>query len=250
VSQNEHAFSKIQAIPRSTQVRERLKQAIRNGDYSTGDQLPSERELSDMFGVSRVSVREAIRSLEAVGLVEVKHGAKTTVADPSQRATRDLGRWMRANRGEVIELLHVRGALDELAGKEAAERHDDAAIAKIVEANNAFEEAGRDGAVELLINRDKEFHLAVAEASGSKLLHDLLAELHNHLAESRAVFFQPSGRAGRSAREHAAILAAIEKGDGAAAQRATRHHIASVRKVMEILEASVAGDARVDDSWR
>jgi GntR family transcriptional repressor for pyruvate dehydrogenase complex len=226
-------FAKLQVVSRSAQVREQLAQAIRDGDYASGDQLPSERELTEMFGVSRVSIREAIRSLEAVGLVEVKHGAKTTVVDPSQRATRDLGRWMKANRGEVLELLRVRGALDELAAQEAAGRHDDAAIAKIREANRAFAESEGTGVVDRLVDLDMAFHLAVAEAAGSKLLRDLLAELHGHLAESRAVFFSPSGRAKRSAKEHDAIVSAIEKGDGAAAKRATRNHIASVRKAME-----------------
>lgn len=226
-------FSKLKVVSRSTQVREQLAQAIRDGEYSPGDQLPSERELSEMFGVSRVSVREAIRSLEAVGFVEVKHGAKTTVVDPSQRATRDLGRWTKDNRGEVLELLRVRGALDELAGQGAAEHHDEAAIAKIVETSRAFAAAERDGATDRLVELDTAFHLAVAEAAGSKLLHDLLAELHGHLAESRAVFFAPIGRAKRSAREHEAIVSAIRKGDGAAAKRATRKHIESVRKVME-----------------
>lgn len=229
------AFSKLQVVPRSTQVREQLAQAIRDGDYAPGDQLPSEREMSEMFGVSRVSVREAIRSLEALSLVEVKHGAKTTVVDPSQRATRDLGRWMKANRGEVLELLRVRGALDELAAQEAAERHDEAAVAKIREANRAFAETEGTAVVDRLVDLDMAFHLAVADAAGSKLLRDLLAELHGHLAESRAVFFSPTptGRAKRSAKEHDAIVSAIEKGDGAAAKRATRKHIASVREVME-----------------
>jgi DNA-binding FadR family transcriptional regulator len=226
-------FSKLKVVLRSTQVREQLSQAIRDGDYAAGDQLPSERQLSEMFGVSRVSVREAIRSLEAVGLVEVKHGAKTTVVDPSQRATRDLTRWMKTNRGEVLELLRVRGALDELAAQEAAELHDEAAIARIREANRAFAETEGTGVVDRLVDLDMAFHLAVAEASGSKLLRDLLAELHGHLAESRTVFFSPTGRAKKSAAEHDAIVSAIEKGDGAAAKRATKKHIAAVRKAME-----------------
>lgn len=226
-------FSKLKLVPRSAQVREQLEQAIRSGEYGVGDRLPSERELTAMFGVSRVSVREAIRSLEAVGLVEVRHGMGTTVADPSRRATRDLSGWMRANRGEVLELLRVRGALDEVAGQEAAEHQDLDAIAAIRTAHEAFEQEAPTSSAERLAELDMAFHLAVAEASGSKLLHDLLAELHHHLAESRAVFFMPRERALASAREHEEILAAIEKGDGATARRATKAHIASVRVVME-----------------
>lgn len=226
-------FSRLKLVPRSTQVREQLEQALARGDYEPGQRLPSERELSEMFGVSRVSVREAIRSLEALGLVEVKHGKGTIATDPSQHAGRDLSRWISANRGEVLELLRVRAALDELAAEEAAARHDADAIAAVREAHLAFAEAASTDRRERLAALDMAFHLAVAGAAGSELLRNLLRELHNHLAESRAVFFQPQARATASAREHAAIVRAIERGDGTAARRATRRHIASVRDVME-----------------
>ncbi|MBX5469564.1 MAG: FadR family transcriptional regulator [Thermoleophilaceae bacterium] len=230
---NHRGFSRLQLVSRSQQVRDQLEQAIRSGDYAVGDRLPSERELAQMFGVSRVSVREALRSLEAVGLVEVKHGAGTMVVDPAQRATRDLSRWMKANRGEVLELLHVRSALDELAGEEAANRRDPEEIAAVRRAHEAFAEAAEEGRADRLADLDTEFHLAIAAASGSELLRNLLAELHHHLAESRAVFFAPVNRGKASAREHGTIVAAIERGDGPAARKATRDHIASVRKVME-----------------
>lgn len=226
-------FSRLKLVPRSAQVREQLEQAIERGDYRAGDRLPSERELSEMFGVSRVSVREAIRSLEAVGLVEVRHGAGMMVIDPSQRATRDLTRWMRANRREVLELLTVRSALDELAGDEAAQRQDGPGLAAIREAHEAFVAAVEREEVHALRALDTRFHLAIAAASGSPLLHDLLAELHAHMDESRTIFFAPSGRPAASAAEHEAILRAIESGDGQAARQAVSRHVASVRKVME-----------------
>jgi DNA-binding FadR family transcriptional regulator len=227
------AFSRLQVVPRSAQVRDQLTRAIQDGEYAVGDHLPSERELSEMFGVSRVSVREAIRSLEAVGLVEVKHGAKTTVVDPADRPPRDLDRWIQANRDEVLELLKVRGALDELAAQAAAELGDAERIEAVRAAHGAFSALSGAATADEFAERDTAFHLAVAEAAGSELLRDLLLELHGHLAESRAVFFSPPRRAAASAKEHEAILDAIEHGDGAAARRATRKHIASVRTVMQ-----------------
>lgn len=227
------AFSKLQVVSRSAQVRDQLTRAIQNGDYAAGDHLPSERELSELFGVSRVSVREAIRSLEAVGLVEVKHGAKTTVVDPATRPAPDLDAWMHANRDEVLELLKVRGALDELAAQAAAEHGDKDRIAALREAHRAFAEQAAAPAGDELADRDTAFHLAIADATGSDLLSDLLRELHGHLAESRALFFTSPRRAMLSAKEHENILQAIEQGDGLAARRATRKHIASVRAVMQ-----------------
>lgn len=221
-------------MSRSQQVREQLEQAIRGGDYSIGDRLPSERELAEMFGVSRVSIREALRTLEAIGLVEVKHGAGTMVVDPATRPDRDLTRWTKANRREVLELLRVRSALDELAAEEAAARHDDAGLAAIREAHEAFA-AAPDDRSDQLAALDMAFHLAIAAASGGELLRNLLAELHHHLEESREIFFTPEQRAGASAKEHAEILAAIEAGNPRAARQAIKDHIASVRKVIEEL---------------
>jgi GntR family transcriptional repressor for pyruvate dehydrogenase complex len=225
-------FSRLQVVPRSVRVRDQLTRAIQEGQYAIGDQLPSERELSELFGVSRVSVREAIRALEAVGMVEVKHGARTTVLDPADHR-RDLGSWMQANRSEVLELLRVRGALDELAAQGAAERGTRAGTRAIRKAHQAFCASTQKADPDELSDRDTAFHLAIADAAGSELLSDLLRELHGHLGESRAAYFASTPRATHSAKEHEAILNGIEQGDGAAARRATRKHMASVRVAIE-----------------
>jgi GntR family transcriptional regulator, transcriptional repressor for pyruvate dehydrogenase complex len=226
-------FSRLKLAPRSAQVREQLEDAILRGDFRPGQRLPSERELTELFGVSRVSVREAIRSLEAVGLVEVRHGSGTTVADRSKNTTRDLSRWMKTNRVAVLELLMVRGALDALAGEEAALRHDELAIGRIRTAHEEFVQAAENGNLDRQAAFDVRFHLAIAQASESELLHNLLSELHQHLAESRLAFFAPHSRPRASAKEHQAILTAIERRDAAAVRRATRRHIASVRRLID-----------------
>jgi GntR family transcriptional repressor for pyruvate dehydrogenase complex len=234
------AFSRLKLVPRPTQVREQLEQAIRRGDYLPGDRLPSERELSELFGVSRVSVREALRSLEALGFVEVRQGYGTVVLDPASRASRDLRRWVELNRDEALDLLLVRGALDELAAGEAARRQDEVAMAAMRRAHEAFAGAAEEQEpIDRLRELDIAFHIAVARASGSELLANLLTDLHDHLAESRSVGFRPPDRPRRSAQEHAAIVEAIESGDRAAAAAATATHIAHVR---EILMAGLPGD--------
>lgn len=210
-----------------------LEDAIRRAEYRPGDKLPSQRELVEMLGVSRVSVREAICSLEAIGLVEVRHGTGTIVLDPSGRdPAPGVSRWMRINRAEVLELLTVRAALDELAGQEAARRHDEAALAEVRAAHAAFAQAVADDRRDELPALDMRFHIAIAEASGSPLLRDLLVELHSSLDRSREMFFAPYGRSQASAWEHAVILSALEAGDGAEARRATSAHIESVRRLI------------------
>ena len=228
--------------PRSAQVRERLEASIRRGDFRPGDRLPSERELMQIFGVSRVTVREAIRSLQAVSLVDVRHGHGCFVTDPARRRGDDP-RWLKQRRDEALELLRVRGALDELAAREAATRADADAIAAIRAAHVAFERAsGRaDASVAELAELDVGFHIAVAEASASTVLTSLLRDLHRHGADaSRALAFPSSDRSPRSPREHAAILAAIEAHDAAAAVAASAAHLARVR---ELVRTAMSGEA-------
>lgn len=230
------SFSRLSSALRSDQVRDQLEAAIRRGDYAPGDRLPSERELTEMFGVSRVSVREGMRSLEAIGLVEIRHGHGCFVLDPSRRTSRDLRRWLGLHRDEVLELLLVRGPLDELAARCAAERRDPVAIARVREAADAFRaEVDRDGGPRLdeLSESDIAFHVAIAAASGSDLLSDLLENLHQYLREARRAGFEPPARARESADEHDVIVAAVERGDADAAGRATASHIDAVRAELE-----------------
>lgn len=228
-------FSKLKLVPRSAQVREQLEASIRRGEFSPGDRLPSERELTEIFGVSRVSVREAIRSLEAIGLVEVRQGYGCVVSDPRSHRARDLSRWLALHRDEALDLLLVRGALDEMAAAEAASRGDAEAIAGIREAHEAFQAAvdAHDSNIRDLSDLDVAFHVAIAEASGSDLLTNLLSDLHRHIADaSREISYAPADSAEQSAREHAEILQAIEAGDAESARRAAAAQIVRVRELV------------------
>jgi DNA-binding FadR family transcriptional regulator len=227
-------FTRLSSVSRSDQVRDQLESAIRRGEYAPGDRLPSERELTDLLGVSRVSVREGIRSLEAIGLVEVRHGNGCFVLDPAHRTGRELGRWLDLHRDEVLELLLVRAPLDELAAGLAAERRDDEALARVHAAHEAFlAELNHGSRLDRLSDLDIAFHVAIARASGSDLLYDLLDDLHQHLRESRKAGFEVEGHPARAGREHVVIVDAIERGDAQAARRAISEHVARVRRVLE-----------------
>ena len=236
----------IKRTQRNEEVRLQIEQAIRRGDFAPGDRLPSERELVETFGVSRVSVREAIRSLEALGLVRVYQGRGAFVTDRRSGLGEPMARWLDVHRDEVLELLAVRGALDEQAAAATVENADDDAIAAITAAHQAFAEAAaRTAPMEELVPLDIDLHVAIAEASGNRLLYDLLSDLHHYLAESRYLALTPPGRPAESAAEHAAIVDAFVARDAAAARRATARHIASVRELVTRNLAAKRGRAPV-----
>jgi len=242
-------LTSIKRTQRSEEVRLQIERAIRQGDFAPGERLPSERELVETFGVSRVSVREAIRSLEAVGLVRVHQGRGAFVSDRRSGLGEQMARWLQAHRDEVLELLGVRGALDELAAASSVEHHDPEKIDGIVAAQDAFRTAVEAQApVEELASLDINFHLAIAEASGNRLLYDLLSDLHLYLAESRHLALAAPGRPMQSAAEHAAIVEAIVAGDPAGARASTSRHIASVRELVVadlVAGGQGAGDGRI-----
>lgn len=232
----------IARTQRSEEVRRQLESAIRGGDFGPGARLPSERELVETFGVSRVSVREAIRSLEAIGLVRVYQGRGAFVTDRRSGLGEPMARWLDIHRDEVLELLGVRGALDEYAGRLAVEHYDGAKVEAIADAAAAFTDAVEAGeSTEELVALDIAFHTAIAEASGNRLLYDLLLDLHSYLAESRYLALVPPGRPAQSASEHALIVEAIQARDAARAGLATSQHIAGVRA---IVAAAMDRDAR------
>jgi len=223
----------IRRTQRSDEVRRQIEEAIRRGDFTPGQRLPSERELVEMLGVSRVSVREAMRSLEALGLVRVDHGRGAFVSDRRSGLGEPMARWLDLHRDEVFELLGVRGALDEYAAEQAVVQFDAGKVAAIEEANVAFVEAAEAGsATDVLVSLDIDFHLTIAEAGGNRLLHDLLSDLHSYLAESRYLAFVPPGRPAQSAAEHGAIVDAIRARDARQARDATRRHIAGVAEIV------------------
>ena len=137
----------IKRIQRSREVQQQLEAAIRSGEFAPGERLPSERELVATFGVSRVSVREAIRSLEAVGRIKVEHGRGAFVTDRRSGFGETMTNWLEQHRDEVTELHQVRGALDVLAVEEAVRHFDEEHIKAIASAQDAFRAAVERGEV-------------------------------------------------------------------------------------------------------
>lgn len=231
-------FTKLQSRSRADQVRDQLGDAIANGTYPVGAKLPSERILTEMLGVSRVSLREGLRSLEAVGLIEVRHGDGYYVTATRAAPRVDAIKWLGEHHTEVMDMMLVRGALDEVAAAEAAQRATPEQVLAIREAHEAFVAAVRSNERDLkaLADLDVAFHLSIVDATGSSMLIDLLGELHHHLREARSVGFTPVGRLELSASEHQAIFDAIAASDADAAKSATATHIAHVKQLLGALE--------------
>jgi len=196
-----------------------------------GDKLPSERELAEMLGVSRSSIRDAIRSLELMGLVEPRQGAGTIVCEVSAESlVNPLSNLLVRQRQQVSELLDFRKMLEPPLAARAATHASDEEVAEMEEILRRQDEKLRLG--RLAIEEDSEFHYSVAMASGNTVVLKVLDILMDLLRETRERSLQLDGRPAKSLAGHRRILAAIKRHDGEAAKAAMRRHIEDIEEIV------------------
>ena len=221
------------------QIVEQIEQSIRSGDLKPGQQLPSERELAERFGVSRTAVREAIKTLREKGLAEAYSGRGTFITEPSATRVRDsVARIAKLGQAETYaHLVDVREILEpEIAARaaafvaEARSRGEEKSLSSMREAIAAMDAAIDDPVA--FIEGDLDFHLALAEAADNPVILTLIDSIVGLLREQRTrIFFVPGGPQ-RGQFHHKRILAAVERGDPDAARLAIRAHLQQVRQDM------------------
>jgi len=196
-----------------------------------GDKLPSERELAEMLGVSRSSIRDAIRSLELVGLVEPRQGAGTVVREiTSEVLVTPLSSILAHKRQLVGELLEFRKMLEpSLAARAATQASTEklSAMEEILE-----RQANKLAHGELAIEEDSEFHYTIAMASENSVVLRVLDILMDLLRETRARSLQRKGRPEKSFAGHRKILSAIKRRDATAAEAAMRQHLKDIEEIV------------------
>ena len=212
---------------RSERVSEGIVALIRERNLVPGDLLPTESELMGHMQVGRSSVREALRGLSALGIVEVRQGAGTFVRSPAPLAGPDAAD-VRSISGALAhglteELLEARAIVEVRAAALAARRATAAnlaALERLVESARSAHAAGQRG---FLIGAD--FHLGVAGAAHNNVLEGFVASYIPVLAERGAVLERLPGYVEWEVREHTAILGAIADRDARAAATRMRDHL-------------------------
>lgn len=230
-----------QAIPirRTTvsgEVADRLVGLIRSGELPPGARLPSERELGVQFGVGRTSVREAVRMLQATGLVTVRPGHGIFVASDSPGAGWPFARWEANFHYRVEELFEARIAIEPRAAARAAALagHDDRdALARSLA---RFETAIHASDLPEMVLADSDFHDAIMRASHNRLFQAMFSVANHLLIESRRASLSTSDRAPRVLDKHRAIYDAIVAGDAPGAEQAMRAHLLSFASDMQVAD--------------
>ncbi len=238
-------LQRVKKIRISDTVVDQIVNLIGEGKLKVGDQLPGERELVDQLQVGRASVREALRILEAQGIVQVQPGRGTFVIGDVSRLSGSEGvrTWFEDHADEVRSILELREALEREAAYLAAQRARPAMIARLEELVQSTVEYAAQSRHDELVAADQQFHSLIGRASGNDLLSELIDGTIVAMVSPRRSILRLPDRAEISGREHRKIWEAIHEHDPQAAEAAMAQHINSVRMVI----SSLSGD--MPDSW-
>lgn len=209
-----------------------IQAQIAEGRLRPGDRLPPERELAEAFGVSRDSVRDAIRVLELAGLVVPRQGEGTVVRELSlESVVSPLASALLQRRDLLADLLDARRIIEPALAYRAAQRADDddiRAMEEILRRQAAKVRAGEPG-----IEEDTAFHYRLATAARNRVILKVMDVLMDLLREGRARSLQVQGRPQRSLEGHRRILAALRRRDPAGAQRAMEQHLEEIGRILQ-----------------
>lgn len=237
------------AVPKASDIlAEKLRDLIITGQIAPGESLPAERELVDDSGLSRSSVREALRVLEVEGLIATRPGRAggSTVKLPGRGSiARSLQLFVRSHGVQLETLLETRIGVEPFLASLAARKRSDRELSEMQVLHAQFEASIDDVAAYKRINLD--WHLAVAKASGNELLIAFMEAVSQPIFDAAAYQEVTTPAIRRSAvKAHAAILKAIEVQDpGSAASRMERHlsAYADIAR-QELLEGSATQKSR------
>jgi len=232
------AFMPVKQNRIAVEIVSQLKAAILAGRFKTGERLPTERELTDQFKVSRVVVREAVRELEIKGLVKILQGptggAYVTDLSPDHLNNAFLDLFL-YNRVSVAELIQARLLIECEVARIAAARVATESARRLQDALDA-EQDDLASHAEFVSNR-LEFHYLLAEMSGNRLLQAISSALFR-LTGDVILEVKPVRKVIHRPEEHTEILRAILTHDSDAAARAMQRHLENMGKRLTKLEGA------------
>jgi DNA-binding FadR family transcriptional regulator len=232
------------------EVFDRLLERIRSGEISSGEQLPSERELMDAYQVGRPAIREALQSLERSGIVTISHGERARVVIPTAESiiaqiasgTQHL---LRSDPSSLAYLKDVRVFLECGMARMAAQRSDPSSM-KLLRKCLADQSRFSDQPI-LFVDADMGLHTQIAAMSGNPIFPVILEAMLRWLGEYYQSLIRAPGAEFLTISEHERIVDAIEAHDAEGAERAMREHLTRASDLYKRLVQPSSGLTKVKD---
>lgn len=217
------------------QIAEQLLGQISQRHLKPGDALPPERELTEQFKVGRSSIREALRMLESQGVIRGANGGAFVVANAANPLNSSLRLvFTLDDRAGLHDLFELRRIIDCEAAALAAERRQGAHLDEMDAAIAEMEASlGADAGGDRFIDADLRFHLAVADATGNRMLLHSMEAVRDVVRRALLTVYLIPQSPESAVVEHRAVRAAIAVGDAERARGAMRHHLTRVESDVE-----------------
>jgi GntR family transcriptional repressor for pyruvate dehydrogenase complex len=222
-------------LPLASEVARRLLDYLYSGAISAGDRLPSERQLSERLGVNRPAVREALRALGFLGLVEVRQSSGTYFKDPEADmlfTMFDLS--LLFGRGRFLALIETRSQLEATVASLAAVRRTSEHLDELTTALARMRRAKG----EEFVDADLQFHSTIVDAAGNEVLRDMLRSVRAMVRTWIGQNIRAAGSTRIAYNDHVPILEAIRDADAERARQAMSAHM--VGATQRLLKANPA----------
>lgn len=218
------------------QVMEQIKAMIADGTLKKGDKLPTERELVEMLQVSRTSVREAMRAMEIIGLIECKQGGGNFVRDNFENNLFEpLSIMFMLEKGDTKEIIELRKIIEVETVALAAARISEEELESI---GNIIEDLKHSTNEESAVKIDKRFHYEIAKASKNSLIISILNAISSlidaYIKNARTKILAEGDNKVLLSSQHEKVYIALKKHDAAEAAEAMRQHLDFANKYMSI----------------
>ncbi len=244
-SQHKIEFTKPERI--SDRITELLIKLISEEKFKIGDKFYSENVLAAKLGVSRSSIREAMRSLEVTGWVTVKQGKGAFVASEADRSSEGFMEWIKDNKNSLIEHFEVRLMLDPKAAIYAARNATADEIGELENICSEFKRLAEANEIETLIATDERFHFMIAKSAKNRTLFVLMKTMAKSLPVGWITSLHVPGRISKTVVEHRAIVEAIAAHNEKKAEQAMLQHLQKAQKeILDLAERSWNGDKNND----
>ncbi|POQ99134.1 hypothetical protein AU468_11010 [Alkalispirochaeta sphaeroplastigenens] len=237
-SSNENAHISQQTVV--AQVMAHLKEVIASGKYRPGDRLPTEKELSEMLGVGRSSVREAIKVFQHLGVVESRAAKGTFLRERAHISSEAIAWALLLGDDDLQDVMELREAIETVCfarlTRELAEGSESAqtVLKALQEQVAVMERAAAGNQVQDLVEADYRFHGHIVRAGGNHLFRALYSSLHAFLSEEIRSSYTEMAELSEAARDHAEIIAVLQSQSPEEACIRHREHFERTRRLLKL----------------
>ena len=225
-----------------SEITERLMEYLLSGSIKPGQRLPAERQLSEALGVGRSALRESLKALNVLGLVDVRRGDGTYLKKAELPLLPQVIEWgLLLGEKQTMDLMEARQEIEAVLARLAATRRDEEAMKDLKKLLKVMERSGSDP--EAFVEADVAFHLRIAQSTENIVLRDMLSSIQALLRTWISTVIGSEGNTEVSYKEHVPIFKAIELKDPKAAASAMTAHM---ENAADRLRKAVAAAADVE----